>query len=271
MYARWAIGRYSSVITPTRTIADVVRQMTGLKPQVISNGLDLQTFHPPLSADERSASRRKWDLPSGVPLLLHTGRLDPDKSVDQLLRAAAPALRESEAHLVIVGDGCQKQSLIQLCGELGIEPRVHFLGFVSVEAGLPEIYRMADIFLTTSQIETQGLVLLEAAASGLPIVAVNATCIPEIVHDGVNGFLADPGDTDTFSKAINTLLNHSGLMHVMSREGPTLAATHDFSNTHILHEDLYRDVVTQSNKRHRSEIRRLFLYWKLRKSLLGIK
>ena len=271
MYARWVLGRYSSVITPTRTIAEIVRGMTGLKPKVISNGLDLQTFHPPLSSDERSASRRKWDLPPGAPLLLHTGRLDPDKSVDQLLRAAAPALRESEAHLVIVGDGCRKQSLIQLCRELGIEPRVHFLGFISVEEGLPEIYRMADIFLTTSEIETQGLVLLEAAASGLPIVAVNATCIPEIVHDGVNGFLVEPGDIDTFSKAIKTALNHSERLHVMSRDGLALAAAHDVHITHTLHEYVYIDVVRQSNKRRRSEIRRLFLYWKMRRSLPGIK
>jgi glycosyltransferase involved in cell wall biosynthesis len=140
-----------------------------------------------------------------------------------------------------------------------------------VEKGLPEIYRMADIFLTTSQIETQGLVLLEAAASGLPIIAVNATCIPEIVQDGVNGFLANPGDIDTFSTSIRMLLNHSELMHVMRREGLTLAATHDFSNSHSLHESVYLDVVRQSNKRRRLEIRRLFLYWKLRKSLLGIK
>lgn len=270
MYARWVLGGYASVITPTRTIADVVRKMTGHKPKVISNGLDLQTFHPPLSSDDVPAARRKWNLPPRVPLLLHAGRLDTDKSVDQLLRAAAPALRESEAHLVLVGDGCEKQNLICLCQELGIENRVHFLGFVSVEDGLPEIYRMADIFLTASEIETQGLVLLEAAASGLPIVAVNATCIPEIVHDGVNGFLAEPGDIDTFGSAIRTLLNHSDRKHVMSREGRALAVLHDLHTTGTLHENLYLDAIRR-NDRRRLEIRRMFLYWKMRRSLMGIK
>ena len=270
MYARWVLGRYASVITPTRTIADVVRKMTGHKPKVISNGLDLQTFHPPLSSDDVPATRRKWNLPSRVPLLLHAGRLDTDKSVDQLLRAAAPALRESETHWVLVGDGCEKQNLICLCQELGIENRVHFLGFVSVEDGLPEIYRMADIFLTASEIETQGLVLLEAAASGLPIVAVNATCIPEIVHDGVNGFLAEPGDIDTFGSAIRTLLNHSDRKHVMSREGRALASPHDLHATGTLHENLYLDAIRR-NDRRRLEIRRMFLYWKMRRSLMGIK
>jgi glycosyltransferase involved in cell wall biosynthesis len=274
MYARWVLGRYSSVITPTQTVADIIGRRTGLKPKVISNGLDLQTFHPPLFGDDRFASRQKWNLPPRVPLLLHAGRLDSDKSVDQVIRAAAPALRESEAHLVIVGDGCQKRSLIQLCREMGIEQRVHFLGFVSVEDGLPEIYRMADIFITTSEIETQGLVLLEAAASGLPIVAVRATCIPEIVHDGVNGFLARPGDTDTFSDAIITLLNDTQRAHEMGMKGRVLAGEHDFYDTCTVHEKLYREVIWRMNRRP-TEMRKLFMQlftqWKLVKSLMGIK
>ena len=275
MYARWVLGRYSSVVTPTQTIAEIVKRMSGLQPKVISNGLDLQTFHPPLFLDDGSASRQKWNLPSRVPLLLHTGRLDSDKKVDQVIRSASPALRESEAHLVIVGDGCQKQSLVQLCRDLGIENRVHFLGFVSVEDGLPEIYRSADIFLTVSEIETQGLVLLEAAASGLPIVAVNATCIPEIVHDGVNGFLAASGDSATFSDAIVTLLNDPECARRMGAEGRILAGKHDFGNTCALHEKLYLDVVKQTYKRRPTEMRKLFVQWfaqwKIMKSQIGTK
>ncbi|MDK0575369.1 glycosyltransferase, partial [Clostridium perfringens] len=88
----------------------------------------------------------------------------------------------------------------------GISNRVHFTGFISTKQGLPELYRIARLFITTSEIETQGLVMLEAAASGLPIVAVRATCIPEIVHNGVNGFLAEPGDIEGLGQGISTLL-----------------------------------------------------------------
>ena len=271
MYARWVLGRYSSIITPTQTIAEVVKRMTGLTPKVVSNGLDLQTFHPPLSSDDRSASRQKWNLPPRVPLLLHTGRLDPDKSVDQVIRGAAQPIRESEAHLAIVGDGCEKQTLIQLCKDLGIEHRVHFLGFVSVEDGLPEIYRMADVFVTASEIETQGLVLLEAAASGLPIVAVDATCIPEIVHDHVTGFLAEPGDIDTLSNAIIALMNNPKWARTMGREGHILAEEHDLHTACTLHEKLYRDAIKQTHTRHTFDGRKLLVQWKLMKSLIGIK
>lgn len=274
MYARCVLGRYSSVITPTQTIANIVRRMTGIKPKVISNGLDLQTFHPPLFLDDGSAARQKWNLPSGVPLLLHTGRLDSDKSVDQVICAASPALRESEAHLVIVGDGCQKQNLIQLCKELGVESRVHFLGFVSVEDGLPDIYRMADIFLCASELETQGLVLLEAAASGLPIVAVNATCISEIVHDGANGFLVSLGDTETFSNKIMTLVKCPQLVHAMGVESRRVASVHDVHNTCVAHERLYLDVIKRAPSRFvttRKILAQLFIRWKRSKFLLGIK
>ena len=271
MYARWVLGKYPSIITPTKTIADVVRRMTGLAPKVVSNGLDLQTFHPPPSSDDGSASRQKWNLPPRVPLLLHIGRLDPDKSVDQVIRAAAQPIRESEAHLVIVGDGCEKQSLIQLCRELGVENRVHFPGFVTVEDGLPEIYRMADVFITASAIETQGLVLLEAAASGLPIVAVNATCIPEIVHDHVNGFLVEPGDIDTFSDAIVALMNNPKWARTMGRDGRILAEEHDLHITCTLHEKLYRDAIKQMRRRRPFDVRKLLAQWKIMKSLIGIK
>lgn len=271
IYARWVLGRYSTVITPTKTIADIVRRMTGLDAKVISNGLDLQTFHPPLSSDGGAASRQKWNLPPRVPLLLHVGRLDPDKRVDWVIRAAAQPIRESEAHLVVVGDGCRRRDLLQLCRELGIEDRVRFMGFVSVEAGLPEIYRMAVVFITASEIETQGLVLLEAAASGLPIVAVDATCISEIVHDRVNGFLTEPGDINGFRDAISALMMHPGRARRMGREGRVLAEEHDVFNSYLAHEILYRDTIKHATKNHSLKMGKLFAQWKSVKSLMGIK
>ncbi len=89
---------------------------------------------------------------------------------------------------------------MKLCDSLGITDRVKFTGCISLQDGLPEIYRAASLFVSASEIETQGIVLLEAAASGLPIAAVHATCIPEIVHHGVNGYLAESGDLKRIGK-----------------------------------------------------------------------
>lgn len=270
MYARWSLGRYSSIVTPTKTVANIVRQMTGLKPKVISNGLDLQTFHPPLSSDNVSATPARLHLPINAPVILHIGRLDPDKSVDRVIRAAAQPIHETEAHLVIVGDGCQKESLVRLCTELGIETRVHFTGFVTAEDSLPVIYRRANIFITASEIETQGIVLLEAAASGLPIVAVNATCIPEIVHDRVNGFLIKSSDTNGFSNAIILLINNPKMAKAMGQEGRNIAEAHDVQITSTLHEKLYDETIKRTYRRSMAK-RKSFNPWKIMRAWMKFK
>jgi glycosyltransferase involved in cell wall biosynthesis len=270
IYARAILGKYSAVITPTKTTADTVRERTGIKSKVISNGLNLMKFHLPLPSDDEAASRQKWNLPLRVPLLLHVGRLDADKRVDKVIRAIAQTLRESETHLVIVGDGCQKNTLMQLCVELGISERVHFMGFVSVEVGLPDLYRLANIFVMTSEIESQGLVLLEAAASGLPIVAVDATCISEIVRDRVNGFLVKPGDIEAFQAATVQLLNNPKKARRMGREGRILAQEHDLQYTWHQHEELYLETIKRT--RH-SLIKtgRSYIQSKLMKTLISMK
>lgn len=245
MYARWLVKKFNSVIAPSHTTARLLSSITGIHSIAISNGIDLQTFHPPLSCDAELAARQKWNLSAYVPLLLHVGRLDPEKHVDRILQACALALQNTDAHLFIVGDGCEKNNLIRLSRELGIDERVHFAGFVSPQHGLPEIYRMANVFVTASEIETQGIVLLEAAASGLPIVAVNATCIPEIVHDRVNGFLVNPGDIKIISDNIVALINNPKKAHMMGKEGRILAKEHSIHATWQIHEDLYKEMISQ--------------------------
>ena len=241
-YARWLSRNFTSLIVPTPTIATLVSKMTGLKTNVISYGMDLQTFHPPLPADPRPAAPQSWNLPPGVPLLLHVGRLDTDKDVDRVIHAAAPVIRESEAHMLVVGDGRQRNHLMRQCRKLGIAERIHFTGFISKNQGLPDIYRMASVFITASEIETQGIVLLEAAASGLPIVAVNATCIPEIVHNGVNGYLTEPGDIPAMSKAIRSILKDSSISQAMGRASCALAELHNWEASFDKHERMYHMV-----------------------------
>ncbi len=105
---------------------------------------------------------------------------------------------------------------------------------------------MPASLVTASEMETQGLVLLEAAASGLPIVAIRATCIPEIVHDGVNGFLAEPGDVEGLSRGMNTLLSDESKAVSMGRASLSLARNHDDRFTIEAHEKLYRQLIEQA-------------------------
>lgn len=261
-YARWLLRRFTSVITPTKSTSTFIHQMTGLEVNVISCGLDLQKFHPPLSADVERATRQKWNLPLRVPLILHVGRLDTDKHADRVIHAAAQTLRQTDAHLVMVGDGSQKKHLIQLCQELGIEERVHFTGYVSTEQGLPELYRTAAVFVTASEIETQGIVLLEAAASGLPLVAVNATCIPEIVHDGANGYLTRSGDADAMSMSLTSILNDPQLAARMGKVSRALAEGHPNQETFDEHERIYQKMIREMGTQKIRVSIRAYFHWK---------
>jgi glycosyltransferase involved in cell wall biosynthesis len=260
-YARWLLKRFNSIITPTKSISTFIYQMTGLQADAISYGLDLKTFRPP-QADERIDTRQRWNLPRRVPFILHVGRLDTDKHVDRVILAAAPAMRHSEAHLLIVGDGRQKKHLMQLCRDLKIEDRVHFTGYVSMEQGLPELYRIACMFVTASEIETQGIVLLEAAASGLPLVAVHATCIAEIVYDGANGYLTEAGNVLAMSQSMNKILADPQKAASMGRISRRLAEGHPNQATFDEHERMYQKMVVEHGTQKSSATRRAYLQWK---------
>jgi glycosyltransferase involved in cell wall biosynthesis len=147
--------------------------------------------------------------------------------------------------MLIVGDGIRKPTLMKLCESLGLSDRIHFTGFISTKQGLPELYRIAHLFITASEIETQGLVLLEAAASGLPIVAVRASCIPELVHDGINGFLAEPDDVDGLGQGMIALLSDENKAAQMGGSSLALAQQHDNRFTIEAHEKLYRQLIEQ--------------------------
>jgi 1,2-diacylglycerol 3-alpha-glucosyltransferase len=242
-YGRWSLRQYTSLVTPTRTISRIISEMTGIDSQVISYGIDLQTFHPRHSSDEETATRSRLNLPPGVPVIVHVGRLDTEKRVERVIVAATLAMQKSDAHLLVVGDGRQKTVLMKLCKSLGIEKRCHFPGYVSAQEGLPEIYRLASIFVTASEIETQGIVLLEAAASGLPIVAVRATCIPEIVHDRENGCLVAPSETLALGEAITNLLMDPDKARQMGQAGRESAMAHNILSTFDSYERSYADSI----------------------------
>ena len=245
-YAWLILRQFDAVTTPTITTSGMISAITNIQPISISNGVDLDSFSPSrLFPDCETALRTKLNLPLKVPVVLHVGRLDTDKRVDQVIRASARAMQNSDLHLLVVGDGCQKARLMKLCKSLGIEKRCHFLGYVLIEDGLPDIYRLSNLFVTASEIETQGIVLLEAAASGLPIVAVRATCIPEIVHDGVNGYLTDSNDISAFANAITDLLSNSDKARKMGSNGRKLIQEHNILTTFDIYERLYTDLIKQ--------------------------
>ena len=183
---------------------------------VVPTGVDLSHFRP----GDRQAARRELGLPASDPVLLYVGRLDREKSVERVLLAFdRVASTVPRARLLVVGHGKEAARLRRIAGGLAGAPRIAFLG-VRPHARLPVCYQAADLFLFASETETQGLVLAEAAACGLPAVAVNASGCDEVVRDGATGVLTKSDPTALAEAAIGLLIDSErrAVMAVRARD-----------------------------------------------------
>jgi 1,2-diacylglycerol 3-alpha-glucosyltransferase len=201
------------VVAPSAHIAETLRAR-GVRTRVavIPTGVPVERFRP----GDRSAARRELGWPEGAPVCLYVGRLDREKSVDRLIAAfeiIAGAL--PDAWLVLVGQGSHEAALKGRAAVSPVCDRIRFHGGVAREALLP-LYRGADLFVFASETETQGLVLGEAHACGLPAVAVRASGVEEVVRDGETGLLTKCLPEDLAEAAIALWLDR-GRREAMAR------------------------------------------------------
>jgi glycosyltransferase involved in cell wall biosynthesis len=238
LFYRYVVGfsnRCSHVTAPTVTALGLLRDHGLRAPSgVVSNGVDLRRYSPG-PADGRL--RRRYGLAAGRPLVLSVGRLSQEKRLGVLLDAAArtdPAIQ-----VAVAGAGPDEPRLRAHASSLGVTARVRFLGFVP-EADLPGLYRLADVFAIASEAELQSLATLEAMATGLPVVAVNAGALGELVRDGENGFLVSPGDAAGMAARLDQLCGDPAGRRAMSAVSARIAAAHDRDRCLTAWESLYR-------------------------------
>jgi glycosyltransferase involved in cell wall biosynthesis len=165
---------------------------------VWQRGVDTELFQPHLASLEMR-SHLSQGHPE-APLLLYVGRLSAEKEIDRIkpILASIPGAR-----LALVGDGPYRQELVDQFADTP----THFVGYLRGEA-LATAFASADAFIFPSRTETLGLVLLEAMAAGCPVIAANAGGIPDIVTDGINGYLFDPNDEQGAIAATQKLFAH---------------------------------------------------------------
>lgn len=232
LWVNFLLGRCDCVATPTQTAANMMRAM-GYRGHVtpISNGVDTGRFAP--RAPDHDL-RLALDL-DGRPVVLYTGRLDADKDVETWFRAAEALARQMPVQFVIGGKGTARAWLEREVERAQLSEQVRFPGYLS-DADFPRIYNLADIYFITSPVELQSISTLEALASGLPVVGVRAGALPELVTDGVNGALVEPGDWESAAAALAGILADDTRRSEMGHASHARAAAHDLKESVAAYE-----------------------------------
>ena len=232
-------NRCDYVTSPTQTAIDMLRSHGLTVPaQPISSGIDLNVFTP---ENDGRYLKERFNIPN-KPVVLYTGRISGEKRLDVLVKAIPDVLEFVDAHFVICGEGRERENIENMVGKLKVSDNVTFTGFLSHEE-FPDIYSIADIFAITSESELQSIVLMEALASGLPVVASDKDAIPELVNNPENGFLIKPGDSKALSERVVKLITDDKLRKSMGQSSLEIVQEHSIENTISKFEGLYTEAI----------------------------
>lgn len=222
---------YADVVTcPSMKIKkELIRRGLKRRMVVITNGIDL----------EQPGVKNVYN---GGAKIFYAGRLGYEKNVDVAVKAfRLAAEKEHRATLTIAGDGPASKSLVNLVEELELKDKVRFLGMVERNK-LMNMYREFDVFVTASDMETQGLVVLEAMASGLPVVGVNKYALPDLIKNGRTGYLVPPGDTKRMAEMLVRIISDKKLAGKLGKAARKEAGKHDIRKTIVNLERVYKQL-----------------------------
>jgi len=219
------------IIAPSNKIKkELDKYKLKVENKVISNGLDLKMF-------------KKKSRYNKFPKFLHVGRLDFAKKIQYVIQAMELLIKKyPDASLTLVGDGPAKEELENLVKELKLDNHITFLGFVNREK-LPPIYRRHDVFLTASEMETQGIVLIEALASGLPVIGARVLAIPEVVHNNKTGYLVPKRNPVKMAERMIEFIENPKLIKEYGKNARKEAEKHDINNVVDMLEKTYEELI----------------------------
>jgi len=199
--------------------------------RVILNGIDLQEFAPGI------VDRQKWGLPEEVPLALFAGDIrTPRKNLDTVLHSL---VQVPQLHLAVVG-GTAGSPYPELARSLKLENRVHFLGF---RQDVPDLMKSADFLVFPSRYEPFGLVVLEAMATGIPVITAATTGAAQLVTPDCGIVLPDSDDTQALAEALNQLVKCDRQQRQqMGQVARTIAEQHSWANMARNYVNLFEEL-----------------------------
>lgn len=210
--------------------------------EVIPNFVNCDVYMP-LSAEERALGRARYAQPE-EKIFVHLSNFRPVKRTADVVRIFARVVRELPARLLMIGDGPDRSAAEWIAHRKGIQDRVHFLG---KQGSVSEILPLADLLLLPSELESFGLVALEAMACRVPTIATRVGGVPELIEDGITGRLFPVGDVEAMAAAAIELLRDAGGYAAMAEAArKTAQARYCASKIVPLYERFYESVLNDA-------------------------
>jgi 1,2-diacylglycerol 3-alpha-glucosyltransferase len=204
-FSRRQCNALDAVVVPSQAMRERLESYGVRVPlHVVPTGIPTAQF----AGGDGAAFRARHGIQPGRPVALFVGRVAHEKNIGFLLEALVHVRRQCpEVLLVVAGEGPARADLQATAGALGLADAARFIGYLDRRHELPDCYAAADVFAFASRTETQGLVLLEAMAAGLPVVALSAMGTAEIL-DGGRGSIVPPDCPQVFGETLAHILSH---------------------------------------------------------------
>lgn len=198
--------------------------------RVIANGVDLQEFAP------GNCDRQKWQLPQEVPLALFAGDIRiKRKNLDTVLHAL---VKVPDLHLAVAGI-TEGSPYLELAASLGLGERVHFLGH---RRDVPQLMKTVDFLVFPSRYEPFGLVVIEAMATGIPVITASSTGAADLVKPEAGIVISDAEDVEALAEALQVLASNPDLRNKMGQAARAIAEQHSWKLMAQHYVDLFEEI-----------------------------
>ena len=218
--------KVDSVIVPTEKVKNRhIKNGINCEFNIIPSGIDLERHKQRISLEERNEIRQRYGISEDKTVLMNLGRIASEKNINELIEYFARVSDKApDALLVIVGDGPAREQLQNKVSDMKMSEKIIFAGMVS-PFDVHKYYQSADIFVSASTSETQGLTYIEAAANSLPLLCRYDECLDNVIIQGENGFAYN--SEAEFAEGLEVLLSSKDTLRKMGQRSQAIAMRYD--------------------------------------------
>jgi len=239
-YNRFIYSKCNALIVSTDKFYDKLSQMRIRNIEQISLGVDLELFHPHKRNKE---IRKEWQAAESDKIFIYSGRLDEEKRITLLLSAIKDVSKKIQGKFVIIGDGPKKEKAVNLASE---NSHVFYYPYEKNRNQLAEYLASADVYITAGPHETFGLSIIEAQASGLPVLGVRSGALIDRVRES-NGILVEPDSKERMIEGIRKMANSMNLLEMGKDARRTVEKQYSWNNTFSTLFQLYERQLNEKN------------------------